>query len=118
MTRPIGRGIVSFFCTVVVLTLFPLITNPALAVVETRAYQPSVTFGHEGREDGQFRQVGSIIVDDGGQLYVADTYNHRIQVFAADGRFLHAFGSEGTQRGALSRPKGLAWGPNQWLYVA
>lgn len=118
MTGPRGRGIIGLFCVVLVFVLIPLITDPILAAVETRAYQPSVMFGQEGREDGRFRQASSIVVDPAGQLYVADTYNHRIQVFAADGRFLHAFGSEGSQRGALSRPTGLAWGPNQWLYVA
>jgi DNA-binding beta-propeller fold protein YncE/Flp pilus assembly protein TadD len=114
MTRP--RGIVAL--VIGILTLLPLIIAPASASVETRAYQPAVTFGHEGREAGEFRQPSSVIVDHAGHLYVADTYNHRIQIFAADGRFLAAFGSEGTQRGALSRPKGLGWGPNQGLYVA
>jgi DNA-binding beta-propeller fold protein YncE/Flp pilus assembly protein TadD len=116
MTRPRGRGIVGLLC--IVLALISLISSPTLAFVETRAYRPSIVFGQEGREEGQFRQPSSIVVDDAGQFYVADTYNHRIQVFAADGRFLRAFGSEGTQLGALSRPKGLAWGPNQLLYVA
>jgi tetratricopeptide (TPR) repeat protein len=101
-----------------VLALLLLTTNLSLAFVETRAYQPAVTFGQEGRDEGQLRQPGGVTVDNMGRLYVADTYNHRIQVFAADGRFLYGFGSEGTQRGALSRPKSLAWGPNQRLYVA
>lgn len=116
MTRPRGRGIVDFLCLVFAFIL--LITSPTLAFVETRAYRPSVTLGQEGREDGQFRQPSSIIADDAGQLYVADTYNHRIQVFTADGRFLYGFGREGAQPGELSRPRGLAWGPNQLLYVA
>jgi DNA-binding beta-propeller fold protein YncE len=81
-----------------------------LASVETRAYRAAITVGQEGREMGQFRQPGGVVVDQTNRIYVADTYNHRIQVFAPDGRFLQAFGMEGTQRGALLRPKGLAWG--------
>ena len=116
MMRFSDRGLVSFFCSVVVSVL--LVTSSLLANVETRAYQAAITVGQEGREIGQFRQPGSVVVDHSGGLFVADTYNHRIQVFTRDGRFLQAFGVEGAQPGALSRPKGLAWGPNHLLYVA
>jgi len=116
MTRSSGRGIVCLLCTLIATTL--LLVNSLQAAVETRAYQAAITVGQEGREIGQFRQPGSVVVDDTGRLYVADTYNHRIQVFRRDGRFLQAFGMEGAQPGALSRPKGLAWGPNHLLYVA
>jgi DNA-binding beta-propeller fold protein YncE/Tfp pilus assembly protein PilF len=116
MTRSSGRGIVYLFCTLIASAL--LIVNSLQAAVETRAYQATNTVGQEGREIGQLRQPGSVVVDDTGRLYVADTYNHRIQVFMPDGRFLQAFGVEGVQPGALSRPKGLAWGPNHLLYVA
>jgi tetratricopeptide (TPR) repeat protein len=94
-----------------------LVTSSPLAAVETRAYRPTIMFGQEGREIDQFRQPGSVVIDHMGRLYVADTYNHRIQVFAPDGRFIRTFGGEGAQRGALLRPKGLAWGANHVLYV-
>jgi DNA-binding beta-propeller fold protein YncE/Tfp pilus assembly protein PilF len=94
-----------------------LAPSSLLASVETRAYRPAITFGQEGREIDQFRQPGAVVVDDSGRIYVADTYNHRVQVFAPDGHFIQAFGVEGAQRGALLRPKGLAWGPNHLLYV-
>ncbi len=67
---------------------------------------------------GQFRQPGGVAVDQTGRIYIADTYNHRIQIFTRDGRSFQAFGTEGSQRGALLRPKGIAWGPNDLLYVA
>jgi tetratricopeptide (TPR) repeat protein len=116
MTRPRDRGILRTFCLAIILV--PLLSSPLLADVETRAFKPSVIIGYEGREPGQFRQPGGVVADDTGQLYVADTYNHRLQTFAPDGRFVRAFGVEGEQPGALSRPKGLAWGPPQLLYVA
>jgi DNA-binding beta-propeller fold protein YncE len=89
-----------------------------LASVETRAYRAAITVGQEGREMGQFRQPGGVVVDQDARIYVADTYNHRVQVFTGDGRFLRTFGAEGSQPGELLRPKGLAWGPNGLLYVA
>ena len=105
-----------FLCSLLASVL--LSTSSLLASVETRAYRAAFTVGQEGREVGQFRQPSSVVVDHTGQFYVADTYNHRVQVFAPDGRFLQAFGLEGAQRGALLRPKSLAWGPNHLLYVA
>lgn len=116
MTRPRGRGIVCLLCSLTAFVL--LVTSSLPADVETRAYRPAVTFGQEGREIGQFRQPGGIVVDEAGRQYVADTYNHRIQVFDRGGHFIQTFGTEGTQRGALLRPKGLAWGPNHFLYIA
>jgi len=116
MTRFSGRGFVSLLCSLLASIL--LAPSPLLASVETRAYRAAITVGQEGRESAQFRQPSGVVVDQTGRLYVADTYNHRIQVFAPDGRFLQAFGIEGAQRGGLLRPKGLAWGPNHLLYVA
>ncbi|MBI3328120.1 MAG: hypothetical protein HYZ81_15640 [Nitrospinae bacterium] len=94
------------------------LSGEVLAHTDTRAYRPSLMFGQEGREAGFFRQPSSVVVDPAGLLYVADTYNHRIQVFTHEGRFVRAFGAEGGQLGSLSRPKGLAWGPHGLLYVA
>jgi DNA-binding beta-propeller fold protein YncE/Flp pilus assembly protein TadD len=116
MTRLSGRGTVGPLFGLI--TLILLITSSPLASAETRAYRPAVTLGQEGRENGQFRQPGSVVVDEAGRIYVADTYNHRIQVFDPHGRFLQTFGAEGAQHGALLRPKGLAWGPDHLLYVA
>lgn len=100
------------------LTIVPWLSGVALAHTETRAYHPSLMIGQEGREAGLFRQPSSVVVDPEGLIYVADTYNHRVQVFTRDGRFVRAFGAEGAHTGALSRPKGLAWGPHRLLYVA
>lgn len=115
MTRFSGRGRVCLLCSLLASVL--LGPSSLLASVETRAYRAAITVGQEGREMGQFRQPGGVVVDQTDRIYVADTYNHRVQVFAPDGRFLQAFGMEGAQRGALLRPKGLAWGPNHLLYV-
>jgi tripartite motif-containing protein 71 len=116
MTRPSGRGTVCPLFAFI--TLILLVTSSPLASVETRAYRPALTLGQEGRETGQFRQPGSVVVDEARRIYVADTYNHRIQVFDPKGQFLQTLGAEGAQPGALLRPKGLAWGPDHLLYVA
>ncbi len=113
----IGLRRLSLPLFVAVIGVLVLLLGGSVASMETHAYRPFLTFGQEGREAGLFRQPSSVLVDPAGRLYVADTYNHRIQVFEPDGRFRQVFGAEGTEQGALYRPKRLAWGP-RGLYVA
>ena len=40
-------------------------------------------WGTEGSGDGQFKTSFGVAVDGRGNVYVADTYNNRIQVFAS-----------------------------------
>jgi uncharacterized protein (TIGR03663 family) len=44
---------------------------------------------------GTFKEPWGIALDDAGNLYVADTWNHRIQKFDPDGNYLLSFGSGG-----------------------
>jgi hypothetical protein len=43
-------------------------------------------------------------VDGQGRLFVADSCNHRIQVFSADGKWLASYGSAGSGKGQMSYP--------------
>src|SRR5262249_12650224 len=43
-------------------------------------------------------------VDIDGNIYVCDSYNHRIQVFDSQGKFLWMFGKHGRGNGELSHP--------------
>ncbi|MGC9335605.1 MAG: flippase activity-associated protein Agl23, partial [Anaerolineae bacterium] len=45
--------------------------------------------------DGQFHEPWGIAVDADGRVYVADTWNHRIQVFDDEGGFLNSWGVYG-----------------------
>jgi len=45
--------------------------------------------------DGQFQEPWGIAVAQDGRVYVADTWNHRVQVFAGDGSFLNKWGAYG-----------------------
>lgn len=46
----------------------------------------------EGEAAGAMKSPADVAVDGKGQVAVADTGNHRIDIFAADGTFVHAFG--------------------------
>ena len=57
------------------------------------------------------------VVAGGNKIYVVDTFNERIAVFAQDGELTHAFGSKGRGPGQFACPAGLAFSPDGYLYV-
>lgn len=69
-------------------------------------------------EPGRFAAPTNVAVDPQGNLYVADTWNHRVQVLDRRGRFLRAFGTHGTAPGSFVRPKGIAVDSQGHVYVA
>ena len=57
-------------------------------------------------------------IDANGNVYVADTGNKRVRVYAPDGTHLRDIGSAGSAQGQLNEPAGLAIHPNGLLFVA
>lgn len=71
----------------------------------------------KGTENGRFNVATAVATGPDGCVYVADFYNHRIQVFSADGRFRTAFGEHGTGDGHFKRPVDVAVAEDGTLYV-
>jgi tripartite motif-containing protein 71 len=51
-------------------------------------------------------------------MVVADTLNHRMQVFDPQGQFVTAVGAKGKAEGEFAGPEGVAISPDDWLYVS
>ena len=62
------------------------------------------SFGHAGTGPGEFNRPEGLCVDAQDRVYVADSCNHRIQIFSSDGKFLRAYGKAGSGEGELSYP--------------
>jgi uncharacterized protein (TIGR03663 family) len=87
-------------------------------------------FGSLGHNDGQLWRESSrgptgIAVGADGAVYVADTWNYRVQKFTADGQFVAKWGTyvnlvtgqQGADRTGLYGPRGIALGANGDVYV-
>jgi tripartite motif-containing protein 71 len=73
-------------------------------------------FGSYGTGIGQFRLAWGTAVDANGNLYVADSFNHRVQKFDSGGNFLSVIGTSGP--GLLNAPYDVALDADGNLYVA
>ena len=84
----------------------------ALAQIEVFApkndggYEPVCWWGASAPEE--FRSVNGVAVDSRGDVYVADTYSHRIQKFDSEGNFIMAWGCRGEMDGEFNQPFGVA----------
>lgn len=67
--------------------------------------------GVEGDNNGQFQEPLAVTCDDAGRIYVLDAGQYRVQVFAADGSFLFAFGQKGKGPGEFYDPLLIAAAP-------
>ena len=71
-------------------------------------------FGRKGAGNGDFESPQDIAVDNEGFVYVTD-FNHRIQKFTCDGKYLFKFGSNS---GQLNSPTSIAVDNAGLVYVS
>ncbi len=61
--------------------------------------------------DGEFCEPWGLDVGPDGKLYVADTWNHRVQIFDPSGEFIGKFGGFGQISGSASTAPSQFYGP-------
>jgi DNA-binding beta-propeller fold protein YncE len=82
------------------------------------------TWGTKGSGEGEFLfesggiGFGGVAFDKDGNIYVADSGNHRVQMFAPDRTFITAWGKDGLQDGELRSPVALAVDQQGRVYVS
>ena len=99
--------------TVVLISFLPF--GLAAAVEEPPDF--ITRWGSQGSGDGQFYDPYGVAVDTADNIYVADTYNHRIQKFDSEGNFIIKWGSYGWGDGQLRYPQGVAVDSADNVYV-
>src|SRR3989441_10449275 len=64
-------------------------------------------WGGIGSGNGQLDQPQGVVADGSGNVYVADTNNHRIQKFTSGGTYLTQWGTYGSGNGQFFFPWGV-----------
>ena len=75
------------------------------------------TIGSGGSGDGQFKFPNGVSIK-GDVLYVADTFNHRIQKLTSRGEFICKFGQKGSGLGEFDHPIAVIVDSNNRLIVS
>ena len=83
--------------------------SPFEVQVKPRQFRPVLSFGREGSSVGMFSRPWGVAVNERNEIAVADTYNHRIQVFSSNGTYFRSFGRKGDLQGEFDRPLGIAF---------
>jgi sugar lactone lactonase YvrE len=74
--------------------------------------------GKPGKSRGQLRTPKGMAIADDGRVLVADTGNHRVQIFDTRGEPNYVFGGRGSEPGMFSAPEDVAINREGNVYVA
>ena len=120
-----GRYNISYFAKEYGTCQAPVMVNgehvsgsPFTVEVESRDYNPVLSFGEYGSSAGKFDSPWGVAVNERNEIAVTDSDNHRVQIFSSDGDYLGSFGREGNQEGEFDNPTGIAYLNNGNIVVA
>ena len=74
-------------------------------------------WGQPGSGPGEFNRAEGLGLGRQGEILVADSCNHRIQVFDRDGKFLRSYGRAGSNPGEFSYPYDIRVDANGHQYI-
>lgn len=93
-----------------------------IAAFDTRKFNLLGYFGKPSKfpnpEKGTFSGPTNVAVDPRGNIYIADTFNCRVQILSPEGKVIRVFGCQGVRPGEFIRPKGIAVDSEGHVYVA
>lgn len=62
-------------------------------------------------------QAGGIAIDENGLLYLSFMSQHKVAVYAGDGKLVREWGKKGKDDGEFNQPGGIVFGPEGTVYV-
>ena len=92
--------------------------SPFTVIVKPFYVRPLLSFGQQGSGEGMLRFPFGVAVNDKDEIVVADSNNHRVQVFDSNGTFLRSFGHKGENAGEVGCPNGLAISKDRNILVS
>ena len=91
--------------------------SPCITIINITSGEKIISFGQFGSQPGQFKYPQGVAVTQDGNIVVADSYNHRLQVLTMEGTFVSAVGSMGTQPLQFNNPIDVAVHHNGKIFV-
>ena len=92
--------------------------SPFTVILKPFQVKPVLSFGKEGSGDEMFKFPYGLAVSDRDEIVVADSQNHRVQVFDRNGTFLRSFGHKGETAGDLDNPIGIAIDKDRNIFIS
>jgi len=91
--------------------------SPSGEIINTWGSYANVSEGDA--PGGTFHEPWDVAVSQDGFVYVADTFNHRIQKFTKNGRFLKSWGvfAQGNEPDSFWGPRGIAISPDGNIFI-
>lgn len=99
------------------LFLLYLFTRPPVNIggVTTKGY--THLFSIYGASGDRLYRPADVAVDKNGNIYVADTFKHRIMEFDSKGKFIRKFGVKGSHATQIELPSSVVVAPDGRVYV-
>lgn len=93
------------------------ILHHRVQVLDKRSGATLFEFGKPGRAPGELHLPTNLAIGGGGDVFVVETGNFRVQRFTAEGRPVRTYGQIGNTPGSFARPKGIALDREGRMYV-
>ena len=85
------------------------------SMIQLRA---AISFRKQGFSVGMFYHPWGVAVNARDEIAVTDHFNHRVQIFKANGKLLKSFGRFGTKAGEFSYPAVTTFHKNANIFAA
>ena len=76
--------------------------------VKPRTFRPVTIFGKKGCNEGEFDRLWGVAINRKDHIIVADSENHRVQIFTSEGEHIRTIGKKGTRTGEFVGPGAVA----------